>query len=159
MAAGRLQIVRGISFEIAPGEILGLVGESGCGKSMTSLAIMGLLPPGMSIAQGRILLNGADVTDLAPHQRVRQGCGKVAMVFQEPMTSLNPVLRIGDQIEEAIRVHDTGGHARRPRARASGHGPHSRRRPSVERLSARTVRRDAPAGDDRHRAGLPALPS
>ncbi|MBL4916549.1 ABC transporter ATP-binding protein [Szabonella alba] len=107
VSAGRnLQIVRGTSFDIGPGEILGLVGESGCGKSMTSLAAMGLLPHGIGVTGGKILLNGADITHLAPHQRVKQGCGRIAMVFQEPMTSLNPVLRIGDQIKEAVRVHD-----------------------------------------------------
>ncbi|TYB88689.1 ABC transporter ATP-binding protein [Oceaniovalibus sp. ACAM 378] len=104
--AGRIKIVRGVSFDIAPGEILGLVGESGCGKSMTSLAAMGLLPPAIGVTKGRILLGGTDITRLAPHERVERGCGRIAMIFQEPMTSLNPVLRIGDQIEEAIRVHD-----------------------------------------------------
>ncbi len=99
-------IVRGVSFGIEPGEILGLVGESGSGKSMTSLALMGLLPPKLGISAGQVVLDGADITHLAPHQRVRRKCGKVAMIFQEPMTSLNPVLRIGEQIEEAVRVHD-----------------------------------------------------
>ncbi|WP_226781195.1 ABC transporter ATP-binding protein [Oceaniglobus trochenteri] len=104
--ARTVDIVRGVSFDIAPGEILGLVGESGCGKSMTSLAAMGLLPPALAVSRGSIRLGETDVTRLAPHERVEQGCGRIAMVFQEPMTSLNPVLRIGDQIEEAIRVHD-----------------------------------------------------
>ncbi|MCR8722729.1 ABC transporter ATP-binding protein [Frigidibacter sp. ROC022] len=104
---GGPDIVRGVSFRIEPGEILGLVGESGSGKSMTSLALMGLLPPGLALTGGRVTLDGADITHLAPHQRVRrEGCGKMAMVFQEPMTSLNPVLRIAEQIEEAVRVHD-----------------------------------------------------
>lgn len=100
------KIVRGVSLQIAPGEIVALVGESGSGKSMTSLALMGLLPPALALSGGTITLDGADVTHLAPHQRVRRQCGKMAMVFQEPMTSLNPVLRIGEQIEEAVRVHD-----------------------------------------------------
>ncbi|TNF19002.1 MAG: ABC transporter ATP-binding protein [Rhodobacteraceae bacterium] len=103
-----LEIVRGVSLRIAPGEILGLVGESGSGKSMTSLALMGLLPPGIGLSGGTIALDGTDVTRLAPHQRVRRNCGRMAMVFQEPMTSLNPVLRIAEQIEEAVRVHDPG---------------------------------------------------
>ncbi len=110
------QIVRDVSFAIAPGEILGLVGESGSGKSLTSLALMGLLSPGIAVTGGRVTLDGADITRLAPHQRVRQRCGRVAMIFQEPMTSLNPVLRIGDQIEEAVRVHDPDT-APGPRAR------------------------------------------
>ncbi|KQZ02345.1 peptide ABC transporter ATP-binding protein [Pseudolabrys sp. Root1462] len=102
-----IDIVSGVSFDIGKGEILGLVGESGCGKSMTSLAVMGLLPqPGPRIRGGRIDLVGADVTQLQPWQRVEAGHGRIAMIFQEPMTSLNPVRRIGDQIAEAVRVHD-----------------------------------------------------
>ncbi|MBD3626192.1 MAG: ABC transporter ATP-binding protein [Rhodobacteraceae bacterium] len=100
------EIVRDVSFRIEPGEILALVGESGSGKSLTSLALMGLLPPALRVTGGKVLLDGTDITHLAPHQRVRRNCGKLAMVFQEPMTSLNPVLRIGEQIEEAVRVHD-----------------------------------------------------
>jgi len=102
-----VDIVAGVSFELGKGEILGLVGESGCGKSMTSLAVMGLLPqPGPQIRAGRVLLEGCDVTQLQPWQRVEAGHGRMAMIFQEPMTSLNPVRRIGDQIAEAVRVHD-----------------------------------------------------
>jgi oligopeptide/dipeptide ABC transporter ATP-binding protein len=74
---------------------------------MTSLAVMGLLPqPGPRVRTGRILLEGSDVTQLQPWQRVEAGHGRMAMIFQEPMTSLNPVRRIGDQIAEAVRVHE-----------------------------------------------------
>ncbi|WP_226575398.1 ABC transporter ATP-binding protein [Acuticoccus sediminis] len=104
---GSIDVVRGVSFAIAPGEILGLVGESGCGKSMTSLAVMGLLPhPEAWVSHGRIAIDGADITEATPFERVRKGHGDIAMIFQEPMTSLNPVMRIGDQIAEAVRVHD-----------------------------------------------------
>jgi oligopeptide/dipeptide ABC transporter ATP-binding protein len=83
------------------------VGESGCGKSMTSLAIMGLLPErGPWLKQGSIKLDGAEIAGVPPHKRVRQGHGGIAMIFQEPMTSLNPVLRIGEQVAEAVKVHD-----------------------------------------------------
>ena len=118
-AGASLPIVSSVSFDITRGEVLGLVGESGCGKSMTSLAVMGLLPqPQVSVTSGRIELDGADITAMPPHRRVEKGCGGVAMIFQEPMTSLNPVLRIGEQIEEAVRVHDgTTGQALRNRAR------------------------------------------
>ena len=106
-ATAPTDIVSGVSFSIDRGEILGLVGESGCGKSLTSFAVMGLLPkPGPRVRSGRIGLDGSDVTKLEPWQRVAAGAGRVAMIFQEPMTSLNPVLRIGDQIAEAVRVHD-----------------------------------------------------
>ncbi len=114
-----VEIVSGVSFSIGKGEVLGLVGESGCGKSMTSLAIMGLLPdPGPRVRAGRIELDGVDVTNLAPWQRVEAGHGNIAMIFQEPMTSLNPVVRIDEQIAEAVRVHDgLSGSAARERAR------------------------------------------
>jgi peptide/nickel transport system ATP-binding protein len=102
-----VDIVSDVSFAIAPGEILGLVGESGCGKSMTSLAIMGLLPhPGPRVRAGRIEIDGAEVTGLEPWQRLAAGRARMSMIFQEPMTSLNPVQRIGDQIIEAVRVHE-----------------------------------------------------
>ena len=105
--AAPVDSVAGVSFGIEKGEILGLVGESGCGKSITSLAIMGLLPrPGPRIRAGHVVLAGTDVTQLEPWQRAEAGHGRIAMIFQEPMTSLNPVRRIGDQIAEAVRVHD-----------------------------------------------------
>ena len=113
-----IDIVRGVSLDIAKGEILGVVGESGCGKSMTSLAIMGLLPkPVIDVRCGEILLDGKEISQLPPHRRVEQDCGGIAMIFQEPMTSLNPVMRVGEQIMEALRVHDKGS-GRAPRARA-----------------------------------------
>ncbi len=102
-----VDIVSSVSFEIARGEILGLVGESGCGKSMTSLALMGLMSEdGPWVRTGRVELDGVDVIDEPPYRRVESGHGGIAMIFQEPMSSLNPVLKIGEQIEEAIAVHD-----------------------------------------------------
>jgi oligopeptide/dipeptide ABC transporter ATP-binding protein len=97
-----------LSFSIAPGEVLGLVGESGSGKSVTSLALMRLLPP-QARASGEILLaNGAGSHDLLQlreeHMRPLRGA-RLAMVFQEPMTALNPVMRVGDQIAEAVLAH------------------------------------------------------
>ena len=114
-----VDLVSAASFSIGNGEILGLVGESGSGKSITSLAIMGLLPrPGPRVRLGRIELDGRDVTELQPWQRIEAGTGRIAMIFQEPMTSLNPVLRIGDQIAEAVRVHDgTSGRVAQVRVR------------------------------------------
>jgi oligopeptide/dipeptide ABC transporter ATP-binding protein len=103
---GFTDIVSSVSFEIGKGEILGLVGESGCGKSMTSLAIMGLLDrAGPWVRTGRVELAGFDVIHSEPYQRVEAGHGGIAMIFQEPMSSLNPVMKIGEQIEEAIAVH------------------------------------------------------
>jgi peptide/nickel transport system ATP-binding protein len=112
-------IVSSVSFEIARGEILGLVGESGCGKSLTSLAVMGLLDRnGPWVRTGRVELAGFDVIKSQPYQRVEAGHGGIAMIFQEPMSSLNPVMKVGDQIEEAIAVHQTTSGVRQtPKAR------------------------------------------
>jgi len=108
-----LDIVSSVSFEIERGEILGLVGESGCGKSMTSLAVMGLLDKGGPwVRTGRVELSGFDVINSQPYQRVEAGHGGIAMIFQEPMSSLNPVMKVGDQIEEAIAVHQKTSSAR-----------------------------------------------
>ncbi len=104
--ADPVDIVSSVSFEIGKGEILGLVGESGCGKSMTSLAVMGLLDKGGPwVRSGQVELSGFDVIRSEPYQRVESGHGGIAMIFQEPMSSLNPVMKIGEQIEEAIAVH------------------------------------------------------
>ena len=101
--------VRNLSFSIAPGEVLGLVGESGSGKSITSLAIMGLLPPSAAVRGEITFQNGdagpAHLTNL-PADQLRQLRGsRMAMIFQEPMTALNPVMRVGEQIAEAVRAH------------------------------------------------------
>lgn len=103
---GIIPAVDNVSFHIDQGEILGVVGESGCGKSVTSLSIMGLIPnPPGKIVSGEILLNGTDLTKLS-EKRMRQIRGnEVAMIFQEPMTSLNPLYTIGNQLIEAIRLH------------------------------------------------------
>ena len=105
--AGVAPVVDDVSFDLAPGETLGLVGESGCGKSMTALAIMGLLPEGVGrVAAGRILLDGDDLVGLPP-ARLRAIRGKrVSMIFQEPMSSLNPLYPIGEQIAEVLRLHE-----------------------------------------------------
>jgi peptide/nickel transport system ATP-binding protein/oligopeptide transport system ATP-binding protein len=108
-AAETVRAVDGVSFAIDRGEVLGLVGESGCGKTVTSLSIMRLVPPPGRIAAGRILLAGEDLLakDAEAMRRVRGA--RIAMVFQEPMTSLNPVFSIGDQIAAAVRAHAGGG--------------------------------------------------
>ena len=107
----RVQAVRGLNLRIAPGEILGLVGESGCGKSLTALAIAGLLPEGVSISGGNILFDGRDLAAMpADERRVLQG-RDISMIFQEPMTSLNPTMRIGRQVEEVLSLHTGYGKA------------------------------------------------
>ena len=101
---GDKAVVDNISFHIDEGEVLGLVGESGSGKSVTSLAILRLLAPSAT-TQGRIRLNGADLLTL-PENAMRKHRGHdISMIFQEPMTALNPSMTIGNQIAEAVRVH------------------------------------------------------
>ena len=116
-AQGIVRAVRDVSFSIAAGEVLGLVGESGSGKSVSSLAILRLLPPQARVS-GRIEFRGEDLLSL-PEAAMREirGAG-ISMIFQEPMTALNPVMRIGDQVAEAVLAHpgaatrsgDTNGH-------------------------------------------------
>ena len=105
LSRGTVGAVDGASFAVAPGEAFGLVGESGCGKSMTLRAIMGLLPRPGHIVGGQVLFEGEDLV-AASAGRLRQvRGGSIAMIFQEPMTALNPVMRVGDQIAEAPQVH------------------------------------------------------
>ncbi|MBV9087780.1 MAG: ABC transporter ATP-binding protein, partial [Acidobacteriaceae bacterium] len=105
---GRVTAVRNISFDVCEGEVLGVVGESGSGKSVTSLAIMRLLPPQASVS-GEILFEGRDLLRLDDSaMRAVRGMG-IAMIFQEPMTSLNPVMRVGDQVAEAVLAHSRNG--------------------------------------------------
>ncbi len=102
---GWVRAVDGISFSIEKGTTVGLVGESGCGKSVTSLSLLGLLSKKSARVTGKILLEGRDLAQLG-HDEMQQVRGKkMAMIFQEPMTSLNPVFSIGDQIAEGIEIH------------------------------------------------------
>ncbi len=115
VAMDGVPVLEDVSFSIAPGETLGLVGESGCGKSVTALSIMRLLPdPPGRITDGRILFDGVDMMSLdLPALRAIRG-DRIGMIFQEPMTSLNPVFTIGDQIGESLIVHrGLGGAAAR----------------------------------------------
>jgi oligopeptide/dipeptide ABC transporter ATP-binding protein len=114
---GTVHAARGASFTVPRGGALGLVGESGCGKSMTLRAIMGLLPRPARVAGGQILVDGVDVVAL-DRRRLRDLRGRaVGMIFQEPMTALNPVMRVGDQIAEAPLAH-LGQSRGKARARA-----------------------------------------
>lgn len=103
---GVVQAVNGISFQVEEGETLGVVGESGCGKSVSMLSLMGLIPqPPGRIVDGEVLFQGEDLLQLPSEQMRRIRGNKIAMVFQDPMTSLNPVLTIGQQITEALELH------------------------------------------------------
>jgi len=103
---GVAKAVDGVDFSIREGMVLGIVGESGCGKSVTALSIMRLIPhPPGKIESGRILLEGQDLLKLKTREMRRIRGNRISMIFQEPMTSLNPVFKIGDQVSEAIRLH------------------------------------------------------
>ncbi|MFD5319514.1 ABC transporter ATP-binding protein [Streptomyces sp. NPDC127098] len=137
-AGGGTEVVSGLGFALPPGGSLGIVGESGSGKSMTSLAVMGLLPPDARLT-GHIRLAGEEIAGL-PERRMRGIRGdRIAMVFQDPLSSLNPYYTVGFQIEEAYRAHRAGVTRRQARrvaveamervripdaARRAGHYPH-----------------------------------
>ncbi len=157
--SGQVTAVEEISFSLDKGEILGIVGESGSGKSVTALAIMGLLPkPPARILGGQIRFEGQDLLRLSDRSMQRLRGPGMAMVFQEPMTSLNPVFTIGDQIIETIRAHenisprDSFTRAVEMLARVGN----SLAGQAHERLSAPALRRAAAAGDAGDRAGVPA---
>ena len=105
LSRGTVHAVDGASIQVEAGEAFGLVGESGCGKSMTLRAIMGLLPRPGHIVGGEVLFEGEDLVTASPRRLRDVRGGSIAMIFQEPMTALNPVMRVGDQIAEAPQVH------------------------------------------------------
>ncbi len=100
-----LRAIDGVSFDIHKGEVLGVVGESGAGKSVTGAAIIGLIEPPGRISGGEILLNGRRIDNLPPDEMRKIRGRKVAMIFQDPLTSLNPLFRVGEQLIETIRTH------------------------------------------------------
>lgn len=115
-SVGSFPIVRDVSFTVAPGETYALVGESGCGKSMTALSLLRLLPPGVEIRSGSVRCGGCDVFAMTEREMTSVRGSKMSLVFQEPSLSLNPVVRVGDQIQETLLLHPD----------ASGDSPESR---------------------------------
>ncbi|HTS98780.1 MAG TPA: ABC transporter ATP-binding protein [Streptosporangiaceae bacterium] len=102
---GVVHAVEGVTIHVEPGETLGLVGESGCGKTMTALSVMNLLPTGGSIVGGSITLDGVEISTLGEDEMRRVRGNEVGMIFQDPLTSLNPTMTVGKQISEAVKLH------------------------------------------------------
>ena len=104
--AGEVQAVRDVSFSLKKGEVLAIVGESGCGKSVLCKSIMKLLPPSAKIKEGSICVNGQDITCYREKEMQKLRGRVFSMIFQDPMTSLNPTIKIGKQIGEAVVIHN-----------------------------------------------------
>ncbi len=117
MRSATVHALEGVSLSLEAGECLGIVGESGCGKTMTALSIMQLLPPGGHITGGKIVLNGQEISSLSDDQMRHVRGNEIGMIFQDPMTSLNPTMTIGDQISETVKLH-RGADAKTARERA-----------------------------------------
>ena len=115
---GRLQAVDGVGFDLAPGEVLAIVGESGSGKSVTAQTILGLTRSPDSVIEGSVRLGGAELLNAGEAELRKVRGARVGMIFQDPMTSLNPVYRVGAQIVEAIRAHEPGTSKEEARERA-----------------------------------------
>jgi peptide/nickel transport system ATP-binding protein len=137
--------VENISYDLSAGEILCVVGESGSGKSMTANAIMGLLPDYLKPSGGRILFRGKDLLTMRESELEQERGRSMAMVFQEPLSALNPLMKVRDQIAEVMEVHGEKNAATRDR-RVLDHAP-------ARCLSVPTVRRSAPASYDCDGAG------
>jgi peptide/nickel transport system ATP-binding protein len=156
---GRVRAVEGVSYDVRRGEILAIVGESGCGKSVSSLSIMRLLPKRTArVTKGEILFGGRNLLKLSDGEMRRIRGREIGMIFQEPMTSLNPVLSIGSQIMEPLFIHlEMSKTQARERAiellNLVGITDPERR---LEQYPHPAFRRHAAARDDRHRAGLRA---
>lgn len=106
---GVVRAVDGVSFEVYPGEVLGLVGESGCGKSVTSLSIMRLISKPGRVDEGEILLDGENLLKLPEDEMIKVRGNRISMIFQQPQTALNPVFKVGDQLAEVLDVHQDLG--------------------------------------------------
>ena len=148
---GLVKSVNGVSFHIDRGETLALVGESGCGKTVTSLSLIRLLAKSAQIQADSILLNGREIKDLSKEEARKIRGTEISMIFQEPMTSLNPVYRIEKQIGEMIR-HEPGRNTQ-PVRRFSQAGRRAQPGRTAESLPPPALRRPAPESYDCHSTG------
>ncbi len=150
--------VENVSFEIGRGEAFGLVGESGCGKSITALAVMGLLRRPLSVGSGKIVLDGREIQKASPAEMRKLRGSRIGMIFQEPMTALNPLSPVGRQIAEMFVLHQGASwkEAMDRAEEALATGPCALARAAHQGLPAPAFGRHAAARDDRHRARLRA---
>ena len=102
---GVVRAVDGVNLDLYPGEVIGLVGESGCGKSVTSLSIMRLIVPPGKVIEGQVLLNGKDLFKLTEREMINVRGNRISMIFQQPQTALNPVFKVKNQIAEVLNIH------------------------------------------------------
>ncbi len=150
-----VEAVNEISLTVEEGDTIGLVGETGAGKTTTALSIMGLVPnPPGKVVSGEILLNGEDLLKKS-NKEMRKIRGKdLAMIFQDPMTSLNPVMTVGDQITEVIQLHEKISKTEAQKKACAHAGAGGNHRGALRGISAPVFRRNEAAGDHRHRPGL-----
>ena len=149
--AGAVRAVRSLSYDVRRGEVLGIVGESGSGKSVSSLAVMGCCRAHARVT-GSVRFKGDELLGRSDRELSRSAAGKIAMIFQDPLSALTPVYTVGDQIAEAILVHAATSDAtaaRAPRDRAARRSSAFRTRAARDGVPARVLRRHAPARDDR----------
>lgn len=104
---GVVKAVDGVDFDVLPGEVLGLVGESGCGKSVTSFSIMRLVGPPGKVVDGQIIFEGRDLLKISESEMVHMRGDRISMIFQQPQSSLNPVFKVGDQVAEVLQIHES----------------------------------------------------
>ena len=144
--AGEVQAVRDVSFSLKKGEVLAIVGESGCGKSVLCKSIMKLLPPSAKIKEGSICVNGQDITCYREREMQKLRGRVFSMIFQDPMTSLNPTIKIGKQIGEAVVIHNKNYTKKQVNQKGSGTYGTGRYLPSkgtISSVSLAVLRRNA----------------
>ena len=154
---GIVKAVQHVNISVAKGETLGIVGESGSGKSVTSYAVMRILDRAGKIAEGSVMFSGIDVKAASEDQMRDLRGREISMIFQNPRAALNPIRKVGDQIEDVLRQHVQQSHGHRPRRegdRGAGAGQDRAAARALPRLSVRTVRRHVPARRDRAGARL-----
>jgi len=155
---GWVQVLNNVSLSVKPREIVGVVGESGCGKSMTALSVLRLVPPRTSKLGGKIMFGSTDLVAASEAEMMRIRGRHISMIFQEPMSALDPVFTVGHQIAETVRRHFkiSRRESRRTRGRGARCRGHRISPACGDFISHEPFRRHAPTCDDRHGPGLRA---